>query len=85
MDLKKKLLSGAKSLSTIAYNAATGVDQVAPQAVIDARMAKCMSCPELKRPLKQCGQCWCFVQTKTQYVQEECPIGKWAKHKDSNE
>lgn len=77
MDLKDKLLKGAKSLGTIALNAATGVDQIAPDNEILKRKAICASCPELKKPLKQCSVCLCFTDFKTTIAAEKCPLDKW--------
>jgi hypothetical protein len=77
MDLKNKLLKGAASLTKIAVNAATGVDQIAPDNEVDKRMAKCYSCPSFNKALKQCKTCGCFLAVKAKIAHEVCPEGKW--------
>lgn len=73
-----KLKSGAKSLFTIAMNAAKGVDQSVPEEVKKHRMDLCNSCPN-KLITGNCKLCGCFVSAKTSYRQEACPDGKWGK------
>lgn len=72
-----KLKNGAKSLFTIAKNAVTGVEQDVPEEVAEKRLNICLACDKLKMPLKQCGECFCFINFKTKVRQEQCPIGKW--------
>ncbi len=41
------------------------------------RLNTCRVCPELFEPTKQCKKCGCFVTLKTEYKNEQCPLGKW--------
>ena len=75
----EKIKSGMKSLFTIANNIANGVDQIVPEEIKVDRLSKCNSCPHLLKT-RQCGDCFCFVDLKTKYKQEECPLGKWSSH-----
>ena len=72
-----KLKSGAKSLFTIAKNAAKGVDQSVPKEVAEERLSICNSCPKLIKLTGNCAECGCFVSAKTKYRQEHCPLFKW--------
>lgn len=71
-----KLKNGLSSIFTIASNMATGVDQSVPEAIRLSRIDLCNSCPKLM-PTRQCGECLCFVDLKTKYKQEKCPVDKW--------
>jgi hypothetical protein len=51
------------------------------KSVADARFEHCLSCEYLFVPTKQCRQCGCFMNIKTQLANAECPIGKWGKYK----
>ncbi len=46
-------------------------------AIIDARLAECEECPELRRPIDQCAACGCFVRAKARIKGAACPLGKW--------
>lgn len=49
----------------------------AEQTVINERYAICLECPELIKISKQCKQCGCFMNFKTQLESAKCPLGKW--------
>lgn len=78
-----KLKSGAKSLFTIAKNAAKGIDQSVPQEVTNMRLNICNGCDKLTKT-RQCSECLCFVDAKTKFRQEECPLKKWTKYEEIN-
>jgi hypothetical protein len=40
------------------------------------RMSICRKCPKLVFKTN-CSECGCFVNWKTDFKAEECPIGKW--------
>lgn len=71
-----KVSSGMSSLFKIAENMAKGVDQYVSEPVKSSRLDKCNKCPHLMKT-RQCAECYCFVDMKTKYKQEKCPIGKW--------
>lgn len=37
----------------------------------------CLACPKLYHPTRSCKLCGCFMQVKTYFATQECPIGKW--------
>lgn len=49
---------------------------VSPQ-VKDQRMAICEKCENFQPHNKRCIQCTCFLDKKTIFSEEECPIKKW--------
>ena len=73
-----KILDGLKSLTTITANAVKGVDQTVADEVKKQRLDLCNGCENLNM-LRQCKKCLCFVDQKTKFKQEECPIKKWNK------
>lgn len=78
-----KLKSGAKSLFNIAKNAAKGIDQSVPKEVKQRRIDICNKCDKLTFT-RQCSECWCFIDAKTGYRQEHCPLNKWDKYEENN-
>jgi hypothetical protein len=64
-------------------NGATILDALNPmtknvtEAVHNARMDICLSCPELIKLTSQCKKCGCFMNLKTKIEAAKCPIGKW--------
>jgi hypothetical protein len=81
MEDKKKynvLKNGAKSLFTIAKNAAKGIDQSVPEEVAKFRLDICQKCPNFTKT-RQCGICFCFCDAKCKIRQESCPDSpsKW--------
>lgn len=74
-----KLKNGAKSLFNIAKNAAKGIDQSVPEEVAKSRISTCNNCDKLTIT-RQCSECLCFVDAKTKFKQEECPLKKWTKY-----
>lgn len=40
------------------------------------RLQECSTCPHLSFT-KQCKKCFCFVNDKTKYAGENCPVGNW--------
>lgn len=48
----------------------------------ELRLAKCRACKTAKGnpmvlPTGNCRKCGCFVELKTEYLAESCPIGNW--------
>tara|TARA_B100001996_G_C18493036_1_gene528403 strand:- start:420 stop:605 length:186 start_codon:yes stop_codon:yes gene_type:complete len=41
------------------------------------RLEICNSCDELRKSIKQCKICGCFVVAKTAMPSAKCPIDKW--------
>lgn len=44
---------------------------------ISSRISICNICPDLKRPLRICGNCGCVIDAKVRYEKSSCPLGKW--------
>lgn len=47
------------------------------QEEVEARLAICNTCPELRKKTMQCRKCGCFMKLKTTLKQAKCPLGKW--------
>jgi predicted Zn-ribbon and HTH transcriptional regulator len=52
-------------------------DLLAPEIMVEERLAICNGCDKLFRPTMQCKKCGCFVKVKIKLAASECPIGKW--------
>lgn len=52
-----------------------------PKNVKKSRMDLCSGCEFLSDD--RCSKCGCFVDSKTNWASESCPIGKWATYKPS--
>lgn len=76
--MDNKVKEGFKSLFNIAKNAVNGVDQTVEDNTKWERLAICANCPKLL-VTKQCAECLCFVDLKTTFKQEKCPLDKWTK------
>lgn len=74
--------NGVKSLTRIAKNKLTGVDDKVPENIAKQRLAKCLTCPHLQKPFQQCGVCKCFVQSKVTFKEESCPEDKWSSYEE---
>jgi hypothetical protein len=44
---------------------------------IKLRLEHCLKCKELFKTTKQCKKCKCFVEQKTKFSNEKCPLLKW--------
>lgn len=77
----EKIKSGMKSLFKIAENMTKGEQQHVQEETRVERLVKCNECPRLLKT-RQCGECYCFVDLKTKYKQESCPMGKWEAIQD---
>ena len=50
--------------------------KVAPE-VTRKRLRICKGCPHLFQRTGNCKKCGCFVEEKTKYQDQKCPVGKW--------
>lgn len=41
------------------------------------RISICKSCDKFNEVLQQCKECGCFLQIKTAWATEKCPLDKW--------
>jgi len=46
-------------------------------ALAQRRLAVCRSCSHLLKTTGNCKKCGCFVDVKTKYADQNCPVGKW--------
>ena len=45
------------------------------------RLEVCYKCEHLFKPTKNCKKCGCFIQFKTKFADQTCPINKWGTEK----
>ena len=73
MGLLKKALAPAGKLAGKILT--DGI--LAPAKLVKQRRQICKVCPHLIRVTGNCKKCGCFVEAKTEYLNEFCKIGKW--------
>jgi len=78
-----KLKSGMKSLFKIASNTVQGIEQGVPIEIEKERKSICAKCPQLNATTNQCKECGCFINAKTKFRQERCPLDKWIEWEDT--
>lgn len=71
------------NLLDLAKDTITGNVMYVNQETLQYRLTICKSCEYRIPPIINagttgtCGKCGCFLDSKSQYVQSECPIKKW--------
>ena len=48
-----------------------------PKKEYQKRLDICLGCDRLIKSTKQCKECGCFMNIKTQLPHASCPLGKW--------
>jgi hypothetical protein len=48
-----------------------------PKKEYQKRLDICLGCDRLIKLTKQCKECGCFMNIKTQLPHASCPLGKW--------
>lgn len=66
----------AKNLGKAVVKHAANLFQIAPDSVIEMRKSICDSCDKLNAE-RRCSECGCYVDVKTKWASEECPLKKW--------
>lgn len=49
----------------------------AEDGIVSSRMNTCEACEYFDSSSKRCNHCGCFLEIKTTWASERCPIGKW--------
>lgn len=47
------------------------------------RLSTCQKCPEYDMVIHKCKECGCFMDIKTMFPSEECPLGKWKSYDEN--
>lgn len=63
-------------INSILNYATSGFKNVDEKIKLD-RLNICKSCEYFNESLHQCRHCGCFLQIKTSWASEKCPIDKW--------
>lgn len=64
-------------INSILNYATSGFKNVDEKIKLD-RLNICKSCEHFNESLHQCRHCGCFLQIKTSWATEKCPLDKWA-------
>jgi hypothetical protein len=78
MRLHPKVVAyGVRAIWRKAIRLIQGKDLLVSDAERQQRLALCQKCP--RRIGSQCGICFCFLETKTRFIDETCPATppKW--------
>ena len=71
----------AKNFTKAVARHAMNGGQSVPESVKQSRMEHCLGCEFLSG--NRCSECGCFVDAKTDWASERCPVGKWETYKAS--
>ena len=74
-SLIKKTKNFAKSAARHISNGLPVVDN----AEMEKRLKLCVSCDRYNSDNKTCSECGCYVDIKTKWALESCPLKKWDK------
>lgn len=64
------------ALNSVATFISNGLPKTEPNE-IQKRMDICLSCEYFNNLENRCNKCGCFLNIKTAWATEKCPIGKW--------
>lgn len=70
-------LTQIKNFAGSFINHAVGGFKQAPDEVVQARKAICQGCDKLRKADNRCSACGCFIDIKTKWAGEKCPLDKW--------
>jgi hypothetical protein len=66
-------------VNSVKEHVSNGMPQATPDQQRE-RLAICQACPSLiKETNPRCGECKCFVQVKTRWALEKCPLDLWGQ------
>jgi len=71
----RTVVEGLKAAPRIARQVVLG--KYVPIQLKNQRMAICGACPNFQPHNKRCIECTCYLDKKTMFSEEQCPIGKW--------
>lgn len=66
------------SFEVVKHALMTGALQVSDE-VQNQRMELCKSCDEYDETQIRCMKCGCFLESKTRFALDSCPLGKWTE------
>lgn len=69
----QKIISFSKAILNHAKNRFSNVSDLKQQ----ERIAICNKCDQINLSNNTCNSCGCFLNIKTQWASEKCPLDKW--------
>ena len=72
-----KIKAGIKSFILIFKNKILGIEQLVDPETRQKRLSLCRDCQHYEPVKKTCKQCGCFLELKTRYSHQSCPLDKW--------
>jgi hypothetical protein len=75
------LTQATNFISSSVKHIKTGMKTV-PEEVKKERLDICNSCEYYKE--NRCTQCGCYMNIKTEWAEQECPLKKWLKYEKDN-
>jgi hypothetical protein len=65
------------SSTKIAAQVVSGGDIMVSDDVRKMRILTCIHCDLFDEQSARCTECGCFIETKSKFTTESCPLGKW--------
>lgn len=72
--LTQKIVNVTKA---VVKHVANGMVNVSDN-IKEERMSICKSCPFFNSANTTCNQCGCYLEEKTKWASEKCPLDKWS-------
>lgn len=73
-EMAKGFIGTAKDVLIGAFQ---GENVLVTEEVYATRMSVCEGCEFFRKSDKRCGQCGCFMDAKSRFINASCPVGKW--------
>ena len=75
---KLNFLDKAKSFTNSVYKFTKSGFHRVSQEQKQERLNICESCDKMNKDNKTCNECGCYLDIKTGWATESCPLGKWS-------
>ena len=75
------LIKQAANLAKATVRHVANMGRNTPDMVMKSRLEICNDCD--KNNNGRCSECGCFVDVKTSWASEACPLGHWLEYKDT--
>lgn len=73
----KSIFLFSASVARVCWDLIRKKDILASVELADSRLAICERCIYFEPEARQCSECTCFVDVKTQLRRESCPRDQW--------
>ncbi len=76
-SIREQAKNITKSTGKVLNNIFSGQNITVPKAVQESRIRTCLNCDRYDKYQRRCYECGCYIDIKTQFAIEKCPLDKW--------